>query len=89
MLPRFTMLRSESIPPWKRTAWKATSPFFVTVSKFALQGLPFRPTRWLDEDYTHVVLTLLNSGVVRERRQEQDVPADRIERRKSKNYQTF
>jgi hypothetical protein len=45
--------------------------------------------RVLDEDYTHVVLTLLNSGVVRERRQEQEVLADGIERRRSKNYQTF
>jgi hypothetical protein len=39
----------------------------------------------LDEDYRHVVRALLNSGIVRERRQQRHVPPKEIERRRSGN----
>jgi hypothetical protein len=41
--------------------------------------------RVLDEDYRHVVRTLLNSGIVRERRQKRHVVPEGIERRRSGN----
>jgi hypothetical protein len=42
--------------------------------------------RLLDEDYRHVVTALLNSGIVRERRQNRDVsPPEGIERRRIRN----
>jgi len=42
-------------------------------------------TRLLDEDYRHVVRTLLNSGIVRERRQRCHTLPEAIERRRSGN----
>jgi hypothetical protein len=41
--------------------------------------------RVLDEVYRHVVRTLLNSGIVRERRQKRHVVPEGIERRRSGN----
>jgi hypothetical protein len=41
--------------------------------------------RVLDEDYRHVVRALLNSGIVRDRRQERHALPETIERRRSGN----
>jgi hypothetical protein len=78
--PRFTVPSNTVDMDFKTKRGLTICNLFIN-HKLTVQDI----VRVLDDDYTHVVLTLLNSGIVRERRQEQDVLADRMERRRSKH----
>jgi hypothetical protein len=81
----FAVGREFKIPPDSIDLDPKTKREVTICNLFVNHQLTLRDiVRVLDEDYRHVVMVLLNNGIVHERRQDRQKPPEGVERRISR-----